>query len=166
MLRNRRGKIWEYLNERGVLEKGTDEEIKKAKRKYRLRYFIEFRKQYRKKKHEYHVYYSKENGEFNKIVNAAKKHNLTPVSFIHLSSLAYIDKKYVVPNPEQVAHLEQLLSECLNEVRVLASQKERFFWDREQKINAIEKRIERLLVQINDVFRNPSLVYDRQNQIA
>jgi len=167
MSRNPKGKIWEYLNKVGVLEKGSEEEIKTAKRKYRLNYFIEFRKQYRKKKQEYSVYYSKENAEHTKISQAAKKHNLTPTAFIRLSSLAYIDKKYIVPNQEQVAHLEQLLSDCLNEVRVLVSKKEKFFWAKEDKFNAIEKRIEKLEEQINNAFRNPPLLnHDCQNQVA
>ena len=157
--------LWNYLNELGVLEKGSDEEIKAAKKQYRLKYFIEYRRQYRKNKSEYSVYYSKQNGEHNRIIQAAKKHNLTPTAFIHLSSLAYIDKQYIVPNQEQVTRLEQLLADCLNEIKVLVSRKERFFWDKEQKLTAIEKRIEKLEAQINSVFRNPSL-YDRQNQVA
>jgi hypothetical protein len=167
MRRNRKGKIWEYLNALGILEKGSVEEIKAAKRQYRLNYFIEFRKEYRKKKQEYGVYYSKENGEHDRIIQAAQKHNLTTAAFIQLSSLAYIDKKYIVPNRQQVDQLECLLSDCLDQVRGLASQKERFLWNREQKLIAIEKRIERLEAQINQVFRNPPLLnHDRQNQVA
>jgi hypothetical protein len=160
--------LWKYLDELGVLEKGSNEEIKAAKKQYRLKYFIEYRKQYRKKKPEYSVYYSRESGEHNRIIQAARKHNLSPTSFIRLSSLAYIDNKYIVPNQEQVAHLEQLLADCLNEVKTLVSRKERFFWDREEKINAIEKLIQKLEAQIDDVFRNPPLAinYDRKNKIA
>jgi hypothetical protein len=161
--------MWEYLDELGVLEKGSDEEIKAAKKAYRKKYLLEFKQKQRKNKPEYNIYYSKENGEHNRIIQAAKKHELTPTAFIRLASLAYIDRKYLVPNWEQVATLEQLLSECLNEVKVLVCRKERFFWDREQKIIAIEKRIEKLETQVNALFRNPPLVsthYDRQNQIS
>jgi hypothetical protein len=62
--------------------------------------------------------------------------------------------------------LEQLLSECLNEIKMLVKSKERFFFGREDKLDAIEKRIIKLESQINEVFRNPPLIHDHKNQVA
>jgi hypothetical protein len=151
-----------------VLERGTDEEIKAAKKAYRKNYLLHYKQQQRKKKPEYNVYFSKENGEYERIALAAKGHNMTVTAFVHLASLAYLQNTFVVPNRLQVAQLEQLLSDCLNEIRQLVSKKERFYWDREDKLRTIEKRIEKLEMQVNEVFRNPPMLShnDRQNQIA
>ena len=54
-----------------------------------------------------------------------------------------------------MAKLEQLLADCLNEVQTIVRQKEKYVWERERKFETIEKRIEKLESQINDVFRNP-----------
>lgn len=161
--------MWKYLDEIGVLEKGNDEEIRAAKKTYRKNYLLRYKQEQRKKKPEYNVYFSKENGEYERISSAAKKHKMAVTAFVLQASLAYIDKTYIVPDRMQVAQLEQLLSECLNEIQLLVRQKEKFFWDRDNKLQAIEKRIEKLEREIHEVFRNPPLSlphYDRQNQIA
>jgi hypothetical protein len=166
-MRQRKGKIWEYLNSVGVLEKGTDDEIKAAKRAYRKRYFLEYKQRQRINKPEYTITFSKGNGEHGRIITVAKKHKMSVPAFIHSAVLAYMNQTFVVPDRLQVARLEQLLSECLNEIKTIVREKERFFWQREQKFEAIEKRIERLEFQINDALRNPPLAkHDYQNQIA
>ena len=136
--------MWKYLDEIGILEKGSDEEIKAAKKTYRKNYLLRFKQEQRKKKPEYNVYFSKENGEYDRIFRAAKKHKMTVTAFVHKASLAYIGKIYIVPDKMQVEQLEQLLSECLNEIQLLVSKKEKFFWDRDNKLQAIEKLIEKL----------------------
>lgn len=169
MRKNAASGMWKYLDEIGILEKGSDEEIKAAKKAYRKNYLLRFKREQRKKKPEYNVYFSKENGEYDRIFRIAKKHKMTVTAFVHKASLAYIDKTYIVPDGLQVAQLEQLLSECLNEIQLLVRQKEKFFWDRDNKLQAIEKRIEKLESEIHEVFRNPPLSlpqYDRQNKIA
>jgi uncharacterized protein Yka (UPF0111/DUF47 family) len=67
-----------------------------------------------------------------------------------------------------VARFEQLLSACLNEVKIIVHARDKYFWQREQKMEAIEKRIQKLETQINEIFSNPPLVtkHDYQNQIA
>ena len=167
MRRNRHSKLWEYLESTGVLEKGSDEEIKAAKRAYRKRYFLEYKQKQRRFKPEYTIKFSKGNGEYASVTAAAKRHNLTITAFIHSATLAYLRNTYLVPDRIQIARLELLLSECLNEIKTIVKPKEKFFWERDRKLDAIEKRIEKLEVQINEVFRNPPLFsHDRQNQIA
>ena len=95
--------MWAYLDAIGVLEKGSDKEIKAAKRIYRQNYFLEFKRRQRIKKPEYTVHFSKENGEYETVSLAAKKHKITITAFIHLATLAYIRKTYVVPDRLQVA---------------------------------------------------------------
>jgi len=159
--------MWEYLDSIGVLEKGSDIEIKAAKALYRKKYLLAFKRKQRSSKPEYNVNFSKENGEHDRILKAAGRHKMTVTAFVRSAALAYIDNTFLVPNREQVARLEQILSNCLNEIKAIAGTKERF-WEREQRLERIEKRIERMEAQIHEVFTNPSLVsrHDSQNQIS
>jgi len=163
---NRNSKLWEYLESTGVLEKGSDEEIKEAKRVYRKKYLLLYKQKQRTKKPEYVIVFSKENGEHERISEAAKRHKMTVTAFVHSASLAYLSNTYVVPDRLQIARLEQLLSDCLNEIKAIIRPKERFFWERDQRLERIEKRIVQLELQINEVFRNPPLLHDRENKIA
>lgn len=168
MPRQRKGKLWEYLVKTGVLEKGNDDEIKAAKRAYRKQYFLEYKKQQRQNKPEYAISFSKQKGEHEKIITAAKNHKMTIPSFLKAAAFAYLNRTYIVPDRMQLARLYQVLSDCLNEIKSLTAKKERFFFDREQKMDAIEKRIQKLEYQISEIFGNPPLVtkHDYQNQIA
>ena len=164
---NRKGKLWEYLKSTGVLEKGSDEEIKAAKKTYRKQYFLLYKQKQRANKPEYIITFSKENGEHERITHAAKRHKLTVTAFVHSASLAYLSNTFIVPDKLQIARLELLLSEALNEIKTIVKPKEKFFWEREQRLERIEKRIEKLETQIDEVFRKPPLIsHDRKNQIA
>lgn len=159
--------MWDYLDSVGVLEKGTDEEIKAAKKAYRKKYFLAYKQKQRLNKPEYTVNFKKENGEHGRIVLAAKKHSMPVASFLRSAALGYLNRTYIVPDRLQVARLEQLLSDCLNEIKSIIKPKERYFWEREQRIELIEKRIQKLEAQVNDIFRHPPLLQnDHQNQIA
>ena len=166
MNRKNNSGMWDYLDSVGVLEKGTDEEIKAAKKAYRKKYFLEYKQKQRITKPEYTINFKKENGEHGRISLAAKKHNMTVTFFIRSAVLAYLDRTYIVPDRVQVARLEQLLADCLNEIKSIIKPRERYFWEREQRIELIDKRIQKLEMQIGEVFRNPPLLYDHQNQIA
>ena len=168
MKRNRKhkGAIWDYLEHSGVLENGTDEEIKEAKRAYRKDYYLDYKRNQRANKPEFIVNFSSENGEYSRVKMAAERHKMTITAFIHSSVLAYLQQRYLVPNAFQVAHLEETLSQCLNEIQKLVGAKEKYYWSREEKFEAIEKRIEKLEIDIDQVFRNPPLLQnDSQNKI-
>ena len=155
-----------YLEAVGVLENGTDEEIKLAKKAYRKEYYLKYKRNQRTHRPEFTINFSSENGEFYKVLHEAKRHKLSITAFIHLAVLAYINQSFIVPNTEQVAYLEQVLSQCLNEIQSIVRVKEKYHWEREQKFNAIEKRIEKLEFDINQIFRNPPLLqYDNKSQI-
>lgn len=162
--------MWEYLESLGILEKGSKEEINIAKKTYRKKYLLEFKQKQRLKKPEFNINFSKENGEFNKVVKEAEKHHCTITSFIHDATLAYISQSYVVPNTLQIAQLEQILSDCLNEIQTIVRFKEKFHWERDRKLETIEKRIEKLEKQIDEVFRHPTLLsstsHDHQNKVT
>ena len=169
-MRKRRPKsgMWDYLDAAGVLEKGSDEEIKAAKRAYRKQYFLLYKQRQRANKPEFTVSLSKNTGDYQTISNAAKRHKMPVTTFLRAASLSYLRQTYLVPDRYQIARLEQYLSDCLNEIKSIASVKERFFWQRDEKLTSIEKRISKLEMQINEALKNPPLVStnDHQNQIA
>ena len=153
----RHGAMWKYLEACGVLDRGTDAEIKAAKRAYRKQYMLAFKQKQRATRPEYTVNFTTHDGEHGRVKLAAQRHHLTMSAFIRLSVLSYINQRYMVPDTEQIARLEQILSECLNEIRTIVHAKERWSWQREQKMEEIEKRIIRLETRIDEVFRNPPL---------
>lgn len=141
-------KLWEYLDSVGVLENGTDEQIKAAKKEYRKKYLSEFKRKQRAREKEFTIKFSKENGEYDTIEQAARQHDRTIPAFIKTASLAYTRKSYIVPNKLQIAQLEQILSNCLNEIQTLVRRKDIYQFQREQKMEAIENRIQKLETEI------------------
>jgi len=158
--------MWDYLDSLGILENGTDEEIKAAKKAYRKVYFLKYKKLQRSKMPEFCVSFSNEKGEYSKVAYAARRHKMTITAFIRSAVLAYLNQRFVVPNAEQIANLEQILSQCLNEIQSIVRVREKYHWERDRKFDVIEKRIEKLEFDINQIFRNPPLLnYDNQSQI-
>jgi len=158
--------LWKYLESSGVLEKGSDEDIKAAKRAYRKKYFLDFKRNQRHNRPEFAVRFSKDDGELKRIVEAAKKHQLSVSLFLKNAAFAYLQRSYIVPNRLMVAHLEQLLADCLNDIKSISNHKERF-WERESKLDRIERRIVKLEGEVRDLFHNPTLFsHDHQNQIS
>ena len=158
--------LWKYLEACGVLEHGTDEQIKAAKRQYRKNYMLAYRKRERKEKPEYIINLSRKNGEFQNMACAARRHSMPITAFLRNATLAYINKTYIVPDRFQVARLEQLLAQFLNEVQRIAPPKDKYSSEREQeKYHAIEKRITDLQKQLGEALRNPPLLdnYDTEN---
>jgi len=150
-----KGKIWEYLDSTGVLERGIEEEIKKARKDYWKIYFTKQKRIQRASKREFTLRFSKGKEEYSKVEFMAKQHKMKITEFLKSAVLAYIDKSYIVPDRLQIAELEQLLSQCLNEIQTIVKQKERFHYERELKYEVIEKRIEALEEEIAKVLKCP-----------
>lgn len=154
-VRKHKGGMWEYLEGLGVLERGSDEEIKSAKRAYRKIYFTLQKRKQRAVKREFTLRFSKENGDFFKIVYFAKQHKMKIPEFLNSAVLAYINQTYIVPDRWQMAEIELLLSQCLNEIQSMVKQKQRYSYEREWKYELIEKRIEKLESEIHKVLECP-----------
>jgi hypothetical protein len=153
-----KSKIWEYLNALGVLERGNEEEIKDAKKAYRKNYFLNYRKRQRQNKPEFIVSLSKNKGDYSRISVAAKNHKMSITTFLRCAALAYVNKIYIIPDRLQLAELEQLLASCLNEIQQIVRRKEKYHWEREQKFEAIEKRIEKLEHEITKTLKQPPTI--------
>ncbi len=156
--------MWAYLDSIGVLENGADEEIKAAKREYRKSYFKRYKRNQRIAKPEFIVNFSKENGELEIVIKAAKRHQMTMSNFLRSAVFAYLQRTYLVPNRNEVAHLELILSNCLNEIQTIVSVKVKYDWEKEHRWGKIEQSIQKLELQINDLFRNPPLEDDSKNK--
>ncbi len=133
--------LWAYLEAMGVLEHGTDAEIKAAKRAYWKSYYAKYRRVQREDKPEFSVPLSKKNGDYGKMALGAKQHRMTITTFIRKAALCYMDRSYLLPNHNQVVRMEQALMNCLNEVQSITRTKEKYHWEREQKYDAIAERI-------------------------
>jgi len=146
--------MWEYLDSLGVLNTGNEEEIKRAKREYRKKYLFHYKRKQRQNNSEFIISFSKPKGEHKKIIDAAKAHHSSPTKFIKDAALAYLEKKYLVPNKEAVANLEYILSDCRNEIRKLSRNR---IMPVQEQIFSIEKRIDEMESGIGELFRNPPL---------
>jgi hypothetical protein len=83
-----KGAIWDYLETTGVLENGTDEEIKQAKKAYRKAYYLDYKRNQRANKPEFIVNFSSENGEYSRVKMAAERHKMPMTTFIRSAVLA------------------------------------------------------------------------------
>lgn len=160
--------LWDYLEATGALTSGSDEVINAAKQAYRKQYLLDFKRRQRRSKAEYTVTFSKSNGEHGRIQDGSRRHRISVTGFVRKAALAYLDRTYLVPNRQQIARLEQLLAACLNEIKTIVHKKEKFFWERDNKLEAVERRIERMERQLDEALRHPPLLSsdDCQNQIA
>lgn len=157
--------LWTYLESLNILESGTDAEIKAAKRAYWRDYRARLRKAERQERPEFNIAFSRKSGDYGKVVLAAKRHKLPMTAFIRNATLAYLDRRFLVVSPDKVAHIEQLLMACLNEVQKIVRQKEKYHFEREQKFDAIAERITQLETEIRQVlvFPKERAIDDRQN---
>jgi hypothetical protein len=156
--------LWSYLDAIGVLENGTDAEIKTAKRAYWKNYYTRYRRNQREEKPEYNVSLSRKNGEYGKVALAAKRHKMTVTEFLRKATLAYLDKTFLILNPDQVARIEQHLMNCVNEISAITHTKEKHHWEREQKFDAIAERIGKLEMEIKSMLCFPNeITNDRKN---
>lgn len=134
--------LWAYLDSVGILEKGTDAEIKAEKRKYKKQCQLRYMKKYRTDRNEYTINFSKLREENKQLQKAAKGHRLSATAFIKQSALAYLNKTFLVPDKAQVNNIEVMLSQILNEVR---QRKNLPYNEIEKKIESIESKVDKLL---------------------
>jgi replicative DNA helicase len=106
------------------LEKGNPTEIAWAKKEYRRRYKARWRRVFRKENKSYAVAWTKE--ELHTLTDAAKKHKQKPTRFIKQATMAYINKRYVVPNQREMNKLLQLVAMTYNTVESIAGDEENY----------------------------------------
>ena len=145
--------MWAYLDSLGILEHGSEEAIKRAKKEYKRIYIKEYKRKERSSNCEFIVLLSKHKGEHKIIAEAAATHKTSISKFIKISALAYLTKKYIVPDKEAVASLELILSDCRNDIKRISKNTMQPITE---KIQAMEMRLEKMESAIDALFRHPS----------
>lgn len=149
--------LWAYLDSIGVLENGTEDEVKKAKKSYWKKYFFDYKKNQRQDKPEFSIGLSRKKGEYKLIAETAKRHKLPITAFIKQSALAYITKKYLIPDKTQIAKLELLLMQSMNEIQRIARK------ERNKQYELLQNQIQLMQKNISEALRNPVAVDVREN---
>ncbi len=103
-------------------QKGDEVMIEHAKRAYRKAYKAKWRKQKRSISKEITTIWEK--AEYQTLKEEAKMHKESITRFIKRATVAYMDKRYVVPNEAQVMKVMQLLALTYNRIEELAEDKQ------------------------------------------
>ncbi len=111
---------YKYLDP--FLEKGHTDEINKAKAEWRRKYKANWRKLNRKENKEITVPWTK--NELKILLTESKKHKLSNTQFIKKAVMAYIDKRYIVPDVLVVRSLLQFLALEYNSIQEMISDNE------------------------------------------
>lgn len=161
---NRNSALWIYLEESGILEHGSPEQINAIKREYRRKYLKNYKSTRRKQGLEVVVTLSEKERE--RLHKQARRHQLSLPRFLRQSSIAFLNQTYLVPNAAQVARMEQALAECIREIQAIGKSRERRWLSQEWKIEALVAQVEKLSTQLTSALRYPPLQHDSQNQIT
>ena len=145
--------IYDYLEQSGVLEWGTEEEIASAKRKYWKDYHVRYKRKRRKKRPEYSVSLSKD--EYRILKREADRHHLSVTAYLRKSSLAYAQRIYIVPDEMSIARMEQTLGTCLNEIQKVVHTKPSNIFQEHKQYTKLRKQIERIEHMITTSLRTP-----------
>lgn len=105
--------LYQYLEP--FLEKGNKAEIASARTQYVREYKARWRKEKRKREKEITCLWTKE--ELKILTTEAHRHQLSVTRLIKQSTLAYVDKRYVVPDILAVRKLLQVLAMQYNVIQ-------------------------------------------------
>lgn len=112
MKRNTKDGLITYLSNNGILEKGNAVEILQAKKLYWNEYKRKWRLEKRRNEKEFTI--SLTNDELSMLSKEAKRHKRSITRFIKESSLAYINKVYLVPDVIELRQIHQAISMVYN----------------------------------------------------
>lgn len=104
---NRTSGVYQYLEQSGVLESGTAEEIAAVHKEYWRLYKRIWKRNKRYNEHEFKVYYTED--EYKAIVQAARLQRTSKTRYIKESSLSFANGNLSLPNHAQLALIIELL---------------------------------------------------------
>ena len=119
---NRHSAYYAYMAP--FLETGHANVIAEAKKHWRRTYKANWRKEKRKKEKEVTLSWTKD--EFKTLKEEAKRHSQKPTRFIKQATLAYISKRYVVPNQREINKLLQLVAMTYNAIEAIVEDEEHY----------------------------------------
>jgi len=109
--------IYQFLEASGILESGTDDAIKEARKQYWRTYKSTWRRTKRREEKELTTSWAAD--EVKTLSEAALIHKISKTQFIKQATLAYINKAYIVPDRDAVLRIVQLLAMTYNTVEEL-----------------------------------------------
>lgn len=112
--------LYQYLERVGVLEHGTDAEIKAAKRQYWNSRKAEAKRLKRKEQKSFTVFFTK--AEMPIIIAAARSHKRSCTAFLKLAALAYLQRRYLAPDILLLGDIRQKLAMNYNQLKALIDQ--------------------------------------------
>lgn len=149
------------------LEKGNPAEIAWAKKEYRRRYKARWRRIYRKENKAFTVSWNQE--ELHILIDAAKKHKAKPTRFIKQATIAYINKRFLVPNQQEMNKVLQIIAMTYNAIETISQeteinttsikrmQEELFILEHEMRVTLLSpKTIEQIIEQ--EIRKDPEVV--------
>ena len=143
----------QVLFDSGLIENGTSEQIKIAKKEYRKSYMREYKRESRKNNRETVLLFSKNGAAIIEI--ACKNHNLTFANFIKQAVFAYINSCFIVADKNQVQCLERLLRNMLNLINSVARKSSKTDQACSDDIREIRSQIVKMEVTISNLLRDP-----------
>lgn len=111
--RNPNNNIYKFLEP--VLESGSPEEIKAARKEYWRKYKSDWRKRKRKQMKEYTIAVT--GAEYKLLFESAKLHHMSITKYLKMSSLAYSGNKFLVPDQQTINSIRELLALIYNELQ-------------------------------------------------
>ena len=130
--------FYQYLEP--FLESGNASVIKKAKAEWRKKYKADWRRNTRKENKEITVSWSQD--EFRILKAESKRHRLSSTAFIKKTVMAYIDKRYIVPNQNAVNKILQLLALTYNSIEEMQNE-QLLSYNTEKKLHSEISQLER-----------------------
>jgi hypothetical protein len=148
--------IWKFLQDCGVLDNGTAEDIERARKSYWKEYRRIHKTKLRNKKPEMTV--SIPSIEiYEELKKAAKAHHRPLSTFILECTEAYLKQSFVNPNEQDWKHIRQFLYKCEIAIRRLAEEDN----EAEDFHRNYELLIEKLMFlenELEDLIHRPELI--------
>lgn len=148
--------MMEYLAKLGVLDQ-SDEQIKNAKKDYRLLYRREHKKLQRQRRKEFQVTFSLD--EFRIVQSASKTHHRSVTRLIHDAALAYLEQRYLVPDQATVVALHRFLGRCQQDIRAIKIRLEKSGRERLELMDLM-RRVEEMEAELHPLLKRPVSIID------
>lgn len=148
--------LWHYLNKVGVLEKGSDEAIKQARKEYWRKYNSELKQRKRKQRRIYAVTFNLD--EIKSIIETAKAKGMTVSGYICEATRADMRGAYVTPHPYLLKEVQQTLVGYKRQIKAIAEKDKKNWLGVNRNFESLEQIIEKVEKQILQLFTQaPSL---------
>lgn len=157
----------EYLFASGILENGTTEEIIAAKKEYRKQYIKRKKQEYKQSRTITTL--SFHNDEMKIFVEKAQAYDMRLPQFLKACINAYLEQIFVLPNADEVQHIELLLLKIGNNINQVTRLCNRLSIPPDQAIKEVYQLLQQLDTELTELFRKPKnieniIVEGLQNQ--